>query len=82
MNHQVVKIYGYEKDSDELLVLKEISLLCSIEELDKLICFLQTAKSEHNKVKNESPMCHSHFKDYDMTEESGQPDVIIVTKNE
>jgi len=34
-----MNIYGYKKESDELLELSEISLECSVEELDNIIDF-------------------------------------------
>ncbi len=74
-----MKVFGYQKDNDNLLELEEMSIQCSIEELDKIIHFMQDAKNAHNKVAGKTEMCHSHLQDWDKEWEKGEPDMIIVT---
>ena len=42
--------FGYEKDSDRLLKLEEVSLQCNLDELEEVINFLKTVKIEHASV--------------------------------
>ena len=77
-----MKIFGYEKDRDDLLELEEVSLQCSIEELDKFIDFLHNVKKEHSTIVNKVEFCHSHFRDWDVTWKKGEADIIIVTEFE
>jgi len=76
-----MKIYGYQKDDDTLLKLEEMSLQCTIEELEKIIVFLKKVKMEHEKVSSGANICHSHWRDWDLTWTEGEPDIIIVTSN-
>jgi len=69
-----MNIYGYKKESDELLELSEISLECSIEELDSIIDFLKYAKDL--KIKNKDKYGHEHFKDW--AKEEKLVDIIIL----
>ncbi|MBD5526815.1 MAG: hypothetical protein HDR02_00170 [Lachnospiraceae bacterium] len=76
-----MKVYGYQENQEVLLSLEEISLQCTIEELEKVINFLINTKEEHSAVYEKADMCHSHLKDWDATWKKGQPDIVIVTKN-
>ena len=85
-----MKVFGYQKDKknlveEDLMELREVSFLSNIEELEKLITFLQEIKTQHsklaNKFINETDLCHSHFRDWDTSWETGSVDVIIVTVN-
>ena len=74
-----MKAFGYQKDSDELIELEEVSFQSDIEGLDKLIKFLQEVKEQHMKVIGESELCHSHFRDWDDDWKSDSTDIIVVT---
>ncbi len=43
----VVKVFGYQKDSENLIELQEVSFQSDITELDKIIKFLQNVKEQH-----------------------------------
>lgn len=75
-----MKIFGYQKDNDTLLGLEEVSLQCTIEELEKVIKFLMEAWEQHTKVYGKTDNCHSHFRDWDDGWKNGDPDLIVVTK--
>lgn len=75
-----MKIFGYQKDSEDLLKLEEVSIQCSIGELENIISFLDKVKREHGTVEGRTDMCHSHFRDWNPTRKKGEPDIIIVTQ--
>ncbi len=74
----VMKIYGYQRNHDELLDMQEVSFQCSLEEIEKIIQFLNKVRDEHGKVKDRTKICHSHLRDYDADWEK-DTDLIIVT---
>ncbi len=74
-----VKVFGYEKNNDDLLELQEISFQCNSKELEKIIKFLQHVKRDHSKVIDEVELCHSHFRDWDVEWRAGSVDIIVVT---
>lgn len=75
-----MKVFGYQKNSEILLELEEMSLQCNIIELERVISFLSDVKDKHSNVKDNTNMCHSHFRDWDQSWEKGNPDIIVVTK--
>lgn len=73
-----MKIFGYQKNGQELLELREATIACrGLDELDKIIDFLIEVRKEHASVSGITPMCHSHFRDWDSTWKKGDPDFII-----
>lgn len=76
-----MKIYGYEKDGVDLLELKEASILCKVEEIQKIIDFLQNVKKELEDARETTEMYHSHYRDWDKEWEKGAPDLIVVTED-
>ena len=74
-----MKAFGYQKGSEELIELQEVSFQSDIEELDKIIKFLLEVKEQHSKAMGEVEICHSHFRDWDVDWETGSTDIIIVT---
>jgi len=76
----IMEIYGYEKNGEDLLKLKEASILCSIKELESIIDFLQDIKKEHERYIDATEMNHAHYRDWDKNWKKGSPDFIIVTK--
>ncbi len=74
-----MQIYGYEKDSEQLLKLSESCLECSLEELDKVIEFLQQVREEHGKIADKTAQPHSHYRDWDKAWTSESSDLIIST---
>ena len=75
----IMQIYGYQKEVDTLLNLEEVSLQCTLEELDDIIAFLTKSREEHAKVIEETSMCHSHFRDWNSAWKQGDSDLIVVT---
>ncbi len=75
-----MKIYGYEKDNDNMIELNEVSIMSSISEMEQFIEFLKFAVESHSSVENSSELCHSHLRDWDENWINGQPDVIVVTE--
>lgn len=45
-----MKVFGYQKDSDELIELQDVSFQSNIKELNKIITFLQNIKEQHSKL--------------------------------
>ena len=74
-----MQVYGYKKNSDDFVELQEASLECNIEELEKVISFLQHVKEQHSKVKGKSEICHSHYRDWDKTWNTELVDIIVIT---
>lgn len=75
-----MKIFGYKKDSEDLLKLEEVTIQCNIKELGEIIDYLIDAKIKHANVANETDMCHSHYRDWNQTWQESEPDIIVVTK--
>ena len=67
-----MKIFGYQNDSENLLKLEEVSISCNIEELDKIVKFLYEVKNKHAAVADKTDVCHSHFRDWDLTWKKGR----------
>jgi len=74
-----MKIYGYQVESEDLIELQELSIQSNIQDLERLILFLQDVKEQHSKVIAETEMCHSHYRDWDKEWIIGSADIIIVT---
>jgi hypothetical protein len=73
---------GYPIDNDELEVpiyLREFTLTCSIEELEKLIEFLSFTKETHKKALELGNYVHSHYRDWDKTWTEKQTDFIVLS---
>ncbi|QSX06712.1 hypothetical protein JYG23_04470 [Sedimentibacter sp. zth1] len=75
-----MKIYGYEKNNEDMIELNEISIMSNINELKNLVSFLQNVVESHSNVVGETEMCHSHLRDWDENWDISQPDIIIATK--
>ncbi|OZM57721.1 hypothetical protein CIB95_04975 [Lottiidibacillus patelloidae] len=73
-----MKVFGYQKDSEKLMELEEVTFQTDIKELDKIIKFLQVIKEQHSKVNGEVE-CHSHFRDWDDQWNDNSTDLIVVT---
>lgn len=72
-----MQFYGYEKDSEQLLKLSESCLECSLDELDKVIEFLQQVREKHGKIAVKTEYPHSHYRDWDKSWTSESSDFII-----
>lgn len=75
----VVKVYGYQKENDDLIELQEVSIQTNLTELEKIIKFLENVKEQHRKVIGEMELCHSHFRDWDNGWKPDSTDFIVVT---
>jgi hypothetical protein len=75
----VMKVFGYQFDSEELIELKEVSFETNIEEIDIIINFFQHVKDQHSKAFGKTELCHSHFRDWYTEWKAGTADVIVVT---
>lgn len=74
-----MKFFGYKKGNDVLLQLVEVSLECTMSEMQDIIDFLNNAKKEHELIKGKTDMCHSHLRDFSSKWKKGAPDFIVVT---
>jgi hypothetical protein len=72
-----MQVFGYKKDSEELMELGEVTFLSNIEELEKLIRFFQETKAQHSKAAKEIESFHSHFRDWDTAWQEGSADIIV-----
>ncbi|MDR0919387.1 MAG: hypothetical protein LBM93_09115 [Oscillospiraceae bacterium] len=73
---------GFPIDNEELETpysLKEVTLTCTIEEIDKLIEFLSYVKEKHKKSMEVSTYTHSHYRDWDKNWTTDHTDFIIST---
>ena len=75
-----MKFFGYEKDSEKLIGLKEVTFDGNLEELEELINFLKDVQEEHIKVAQKTDMCHSHFRDWSSDWNTKDSDFIVVTR--
>lgn len=75
-----MRIFGYEEGKDILLRMDEVSFECNLNELKRLICFLQDTYDEHYSARLKTDICHSHLRDWDKMWNTGEPDVVVVTK--
>lgn len=74
-----MRVFGYQKDSENLIELQEVSLQSDIKELDKIIGFLQEVKEQHSKEIEKEELCHSHLRDWDGEWKADSTDIIVVT---
>ena len=76
-------IYGYPFDSDMEMaeVLSETSLLCTREELDSIISFLEIVRNEYREYDDVTGI-HRHYRDFDQTWNRGHSDLIVCLTNQ
>ena len=76
-----MRLFGYEKDGEDCLELKEATILCSIDEIDSLIQFLEQTRMEFNTVDKNAydGVCHNHYRDYIDKWSDQCSDIIIYT---
>ena len=74
-----MRTFGYQKDRDELIELREVSIISTIAELENIIQFLQETKELHSKFLLENESCHSHYRDWDTAWKNDFGDIIVVT---
>ena len=74
-----MQVAGYKKCSDEYVELQEASLVCGLEELEKVICFLQYVKEKHGTEIMKIEYCHSHYRDWDKSWNTESTDIIVIT---
>ena len=75
--------YGYPRnsESDYPEQLQEASLLCTKEELDRIIEFLQNLQSKSSSFESVTGI-HAHFRDYDKCWNASSSDFIICLRDE
>ena len=73
-----IKAYGYEKNSDVLRDLSEISFHCDVEEVKKIVMFLVRVVKEHGAADPKS-LCYSTYPDWDKAWTKESPDLMIIT---
>ena len=78
----VLKAYGYIGNSEEMVELKELTIKCDIDEIDKMISFLKITKQRHEYFADSGEVAHTHYRDWDKEWESEELDVIITTDYE
>ena len=78
-----MRAYGYERDSEaeSPCELSEATLLCTIEELDRIIRFLETVRDTCQQCDSVKGF-HQHFRDFDPQWDSKQADFIICMTDE
>jgi predicted alpha/beta hydrolase len=77
-----MKGYGYPIDDEEMeapIPLKEITLVCSVDEIERIIGFLSHVKKTHKEIMGISDYTHSHYRDWDKTWSKKEVDFIIST---
>lgn len=76
-----MRAFGYERNSEAEMPysLSETTLLCTKEELEKIIDFLTKVHSDITEMKNVDG-CHWHFRDYDPSWTKEQSDMIICSR--
>lgn len=76
-----MKAYGYKKGGEKVLDLREVTILCSLREIDSLIQFLEKTKQEFNTVDKSTydGICHNHYRDYNKEWTKKSSDLIIYT---
>jgi hypothetical protein len=69
-----MKAYGYQKDGEELLELKEVTFQLGLDEIENLIQFFSAARDDLEKFGDE--FGHSHLQDFLKNNDLGV-DVIV-----
>ena len=81
----MIFLYGYTKEYDKLLKLKEVSIECQIDDIDNMIEFLKQYKRklevEYSLKHQKGDIVHLHLKDciYDQNKNGGS-DLILVSR--
>ena len=71
----MMKIYGYEHNSENLIELAEISLKCDSRMLRKVADFIFKTADAIDKFGDD--FGHEHFKDYLKSDNENIPDIVI-----
>lgn len=75
----IMQVCGYKRNSDDYVELREASLICSIDEIEKMIKFMQYVKERHSKGAGEEGIYYSHYRDWDKTWNPESTDIIAIT---
>ena len=76
-----MKLFGYEGDKKKKsLVISEATLICSKEELDKIIEYLQSIREEINEEYID-PREHWHYSDYNDDWKEKDSELVIFIDN-
>ncbi len=77
-----MKIVGFTNDEDKDVELREATLSCTIEELDRFIEFITEIRDIHKKFIDETELLHSHYRDWDNEWNETSTDIVIMNINE
>jgi len=75
-----MKVCGYELENENFVTLREASIVCSMEELSKIIAFLEFVRDKHEKAMSKTDFCHSHYQDWDIKWKPENTDLIVISK--
>jgi len=76
-----MKAYGYDRtnqDAESPLELRKVSLQLTLDEIDRVIAFLQDAKEKLSHGKPRSGHAHAHFRDWSDNWTASETDLIIL----
>ena len=84
-----MKLYGDKKRGNKSFEIQDLTIGCTIDELDKLIYYLSHARmyiaalkySEHEDIgkADENVIIHRHYRDWDKNWKEKDSDIIVIT---
>ncbi len=77
----MMKAYGYDrtgKDPESPLELREVALGLTVDEMDKVIAFLQDARQKFSRERPVPGQAHAHFRDWCDDWTPTEADIVLV----
>lgn len=75
-----MKAVGYTLKGRFIPFLKELSICCSVDELNDIVDFLLEVQKHHAQYPND--LCHSHYRDFNPKWTEDSSDIIIMTRDD
>jgi hypothetical protein len=75
----MIKVVGYSTKGRKLVELREATICCEYNDIDKIISFLKFVKDSHATDDWYDDYCHTHFRDWDDNWTGSETDIIIVS---
>ena len=75
-----MKVVGYTLKGRFISFLKEVSICCSVDELDDIVDFLLEVQKQHRQYPHD--LCHSHYRDFNPKWTQDSSDIIIMTRDD
>lgn len=77
-----MKLYGYEKNKEEIIELSEVSVVSSISDIIKLKGFLEHCLNTYSTEEISEDIIHLHYRDWNKEWKNDDADIVVVPKME